>query len=116
MNDYDFIFKLVGMGCLTLITIVACIKTIKAPIDKFGGGDEYSKDEQVNKEINKHITEMKRKSLFKFNTSSDIIIVLSVSLIAHFFVPDVLTNQVTLLIVAACIVGLGIKIGTNDLK
>ena len=84
--------------------------TIKAPIEKFGGGPDHSP------EANKQITEMKRKSLFKLNINSSIILVISIALIGHFFVPEVLTNQVTLLIVAAAIVSPGIKLGTTDLK
>ena len=104
------------MGCLTLITLFACFKTIKVPIDKFGGGEKYSEDEKINREENKQITEMKRRSLFKFNTSSDIIIVLSITLIGHSFVPDILTNQITLIIFLAGIVALGFKLGLVDLK
>ena len=105
--DYEFQLKVLGSIVLTIIVGLSCWVTIKAPIDKFGGGPEHS--EQANKDI----VEMKKRSLFKLLGNNYIIIIIVIALIGNMVIPKVFSDQIALVIVIAGITSLGIKIGSE---
>lgn len=112
MNSSDslIIFKALGMICLVIVTFISFLPIKHSQIEKFGGGAEQTP------EVNKDISELKRKTIFKLIVNFFIVIIITITLIANILVPDTITNQVALIIFVAGVTSLGIKISYDLTK
>lgn len=103
--DTTLILKSIGILSLIALTYISFLPIKNAPLDKFGGGEKHTD------EVNKHINELKRKTIFRLIINSVLITTMSLVIIANLLIPETITNQITLIIFIACLTSLGIKLG-----